>query len=288
MLYAINRKLAMYLVAVTCAIQLSPSVQAGPMPVGSSTTTVSYTTTAGEQAYSAPINYAGQSLSDAVSLVGAPNIWSFNSVNSFGRRPFLATGGAPVLDTENETAVAHAFFKGFNDDDYFPGIAEGSDVTLNINNIAFDQPVSVDNSTVMLHILWRPVQADSLDSPYSNLHNHHIPSAGFRDLAEFTAPGRIFFDDPTQNYILSDQALSVTFTNNGPNILNLEVAFPYALLQNLEENGQTVPDGLPAPQGFLEPFHFHVEYVVTPEPATLALLGIGACVCSMRGNRRRS
>jgi len=41
-----------------------------------------------------------------------------------------------------------------------------------------------------------------------------------------------------------------------------------------------------APQGFLEPFHFHFEYAVSPEPGTLGLIAMGMMLMGRRMTRR--
>ena len=87
------------------------------------------------------------------------------------------------------------------------------------------------------------------------------------------------------NYVLGASGLDVAVHGNGTNQLDLTVSFPYGILRNLEETGQDVPDHLRAPQGFLEPWHFHLEYVV-PEPATLAMVLPGICLV-FRSHRRK-
>lgn len=263
---------------------------ARPMPSGTSTTTISYTTTSGEKSFSQSSNdYTGRNLSDADLLGAAPNVMSFNSVNIFGRRTFLATGGAPVLDAESESLVTHAFFKGDNNDDFFPNVTADSMVTVKVDNIVFDQPVFVDHSTVLLHALWRANQVDlfPIEGRYENLHNHHTISGSFRDFDAFVGPVfRTSIATGVPNYVVPNQDVTFTVEGSGTNTLNIELIFPYSLLTNLEETGQVVPDGLPAPHGTLEPFHFHVEYVVTPEPTTLTLLGMAAWATLHRRRRR--
>lgn len=265
------------------------AVQARPLPVGSSTTTLSYPTGAGGeiQSFSASIDYTGAVLPDAVPLVGAPNVRSFNSVNSFGRRMFVFNTGPQFADAlkPDESQIAHAFFKIDNGGDYFPEITAGGDVTIQVENVTFDQPVFLDASTVMLHVLWRDDQVSALDERYINLHNHHTATDPFRDSSLFTNSG-VFTTFPVPNFVLDAAGLDVAINGNGTNQLDLTVSFPYEMLRNLEEMGQAVPDGVPAPQGFLEPFHFHLEYVV-PEPATLLLLLPGTCLLLRSRHRAR-
>jgi cytochrome c peroxidase len=259
---------------LACLLGLNGSVAWGrPLPVGESTTTVSYTTATelGTEtvSFSNSLDYTSQNVSDAVSLVDAPNIWSFNSLNAFGRRTMLAQNGMPVIDAELESLIAHAFFKGTIGDDYFPDLIENGSITIQLDTITFDQPVYLDDSTLMVHAFWKLEQSNELFEPYINIHDHHVPSGVFRDFDNFS--GIVFFEEPVPTYRLSDSAVDWTISGNGTTTLSLSVTFPYDLLKNFEEIGQVVGPGLPAPQGFLEPFHFHIEYLVTSDPATLRL-----------------
>jgi len=242
-----------------------------PVPMGTSTTTVSYQTAAGPVSFSDDRNYNGLTPSDATILGGAPNIKSFNSANHFGRRTELA-GSNPAyahIIGPDETLLAHTFFKINNGNDYFPGIVAGSDLTVTVNNIRFAGPVTVVPSTFLFHTLWIDTQVDQLDHPYHHLHNLHTASP-FRDSADFF-DGGLFSDFPEPNYTLAN--VSPMFTGNGTDTLGFSITIPYDPLRNLADEGHGhPPHGLPAPHGFLEPFHFHVEYVVTPEPATFFLL----------------
>lgn len=257
---------------------------APPVPIGNSVTTVTYETDAGLVSYSGIRNYNGLTPSDATILGEAPNIRSFNSANHFGRRTFLAQSN-PAFEHiigPNETLLAHTFFKSDNDGDYFPGIVEGSAVTVTVENIRFAHPVTVVHSTFLFHTLWNE-QADQLDHPYHHLHNIHTQTDPFRDSNDFFSGG-LFTDFPSPNYLLSDVA--PLFTGNGTDTLGMTMTIPYELFRHLDEMGHGhVPHGLPAPHGFLEPFHFHFEYAVTPEPATWLLLGLLAPV-ALRVARR--
>jgi len=186
---------------------------------------------------------------------------------------------------DDESQIAHAFFKNDNGGDFFPGITAGGDITMRIEGATFDQPVTVDPSTVMLHVLWRDDQVSALTNQYVNFHNHHTATDPFREFSSFTTTA-VFSSFPVPNYVLDSPGLDVSITGNGTNQLDITATFPYDLLRNLEEMGQAVPDGIPAPQGFLEPFHFHLEYVV-PEPATLVLLAPGAVYLMRRKIDRR-
>ncbi len=250
-----------------------PVAQARPIPINESQVAISYQTGGGGGAvFSGMRGFDGIAPVDATVLGGAPNVKEFNSVNTFGRRTALANNPvyAGVLGA-NESLISHAFFKINNNADFFPGLTADGSITLSVTNIQFAGPVTLNEQTLLMHVKWND-QNKLLTSPYIQIDDHHTQSSTFRDFDGFLSSG-FFGNFPSPNYILGNDAIIWTITGNGTDTLGVIATFPYSLLKNLEETGQTVPDGLPAPQGFLEPFHFHIEYVVTPEPGTLLLLG---------------
>ncbi len=248
-----------------------------PQPVGSSTMSIAYETNAGPVEFSGLRTHSGTGLSDISNLGGAPNVGAFSANNTLGRRPASAQGA-------DETLMRHGFYKydssGLNiADDFFPDMAPGSDITIAINNIEFDRPVQVQTDTALLHILWNIDQVDSLGLNAQNLpraylygNNHHTV-ADFRDVPDFLNEN-VFHDNPVPNYNLGD--IEPVFTQSQPNTISVSLTFPYEIFRHLEDDGLGVPNGLPGPAGFLEPFHLHLEYLVVPEPSAGMLLAIGA------------
>jgi len=249
------------------------SSSANPVPTGMSTTTLSYTTGDGSPSYGGMRDFSGVGPGDATVLDGAPNIRTFNSVNTFGRRTFVANTGPQFADAlgPNESLIAHAFFKLENDNPFFPDIVDNGTVMVDFADIQFDQPVNIDPSTIMMHTLWADPQVSQLSNPYFQVHDHFTQEPSFRNFDDFS-DANVFVDFPVANFVLDSDQFDVAINGNGTDTLDLTLTFEYDILRNLEETGQTVPVNLPAPQGFLEPFHFHLEYVVTPEPTSLALL----------------
>ena len=263
---------------VACALTFVPSgvlLASGPMPMGPGTTTISYQTDAGPVSVSGSRDFNGAGPTDATTLIGSDNIRIFNSFNSFGRRMIVPGAVGP-----DESVISHAFYKTNNDGVYFPGLVAGGEIRLDFENLQFDRPTTIEESTIMLHALWSAEQVDLIDDYYIHLHNHHTARGAFREVDDFN--GLIFFDLPQPNYVLGDADLQWEIVGNGTDTLSMSVTFPYTMLANMEEDGQVFSPGLPAPQGFLEPFHFHIEYVATPEPVSLALLGVGGLLVLRR------
>ncbi len=276
-----------YIVALTIHLSAAGVWAERPIPNGPATVTLRYDTAIETLEYSAQRGFQDNAIGpgNATILDGAPNITAFNSVNSFGRRTALASNlpFAHVIG-ENESLITNAFFKnvpnGQVGDEFFPGLVQDGNITISIQDITFDGPVHLDPSTLMLHVLFFPDQFDQVH-PLGHHHNHHTQTDPFRDIDDFLLGG-IFSTDPL-DHLLAD--INPTISGNGTNTLGVSLTFPYSILQSLE-GPAAVPGGLPAPQGFLEPFHFHLEYVVTPEPASAMLVALGGALAFSRRSRR--
>jgi hypothetical protein len=218
-------------------------------------------------------------------LAAAPNIKAFSAVDVYGRRARVAISYPEVL-APDESLIAHAFLKLDNSQDYFPGITEGAAVTVEVEGIHFDQPVDLDESTFLFHTLWDTNQSNLLDQYYDHEHNLHTLTDPFRDTEAFHLAHE-FVDLPAPHQVFGDLAPYITITGDGTDTLGFVAMIPYDMFRHLHEEGQMVPDGLPAPHGFLEPYHFHFEYVVSvvPEPTTLALL-LPLALPAIRRSRR--
>ncbi len=252
------------LLAVAAMVLCATSAwSAQPMPLGSSTTTFSYETAAGVVSFSGPRTFDGTAIGSATILGAAENIQTFNSVNTFGRRTVVSNAHPEAIGPD-ESLIAHAFFKIDVGAEYFPGLITNGNLTIAVDDITFPEPVTIDASTVMLHVLFNIEQADMIlpiEEPYLNTHNHHTASVVFRDIDAFKNVG-ILLDTPVGigDHVLGD--IVPVVTGNGTTNLSISLTFPYDKLKHLEQAAQTAPAPLPAPQGFLEPFHYHLEYIV--------------------------
>lgn len=262
------------------AISAVPA-RAGFVPLGPANVSISYETAGGIQTFSDDRAFTGTGPTDATVLAGAPNIKVFNSQNSFGWRTQV-----PGAQYPGESVLTTSFFKADNDVDYFPGILENSNVTVTVSGIQFSSPAEIDVSTFMMHTLWDADQVDLIEFPYVHVHNFHTATDPFRDFDAFVNAG-VFTDFPHQGYALAD--FTPQFTGQGTTTLGFTVSIPYDLLKHLDEmhnhHGNEVPPGLPAPHGFLEPFHLHIEYIVAPEPSSLTLLAVTAGAIARRRRR---
>lgn len=248
-----------------------PAVAAGPIPLGEADVTFSYMSDTGMRVLNSSVDYSGVDSGDVIPLGGSSEIGYFNSLNLFGRRPLI--DGA-IRD--NESLLTHAFFKPNTDHsvDFFDGIVADTSVTLEVRNIQFAEPVWIQHDTVMMHKLWDVDQVDLLPNFYINVHNQDTETDPFRDSDDFFP--LVFNNFPRPNYDLAALSDFEVF-DDGTHTIGFRITVPYSRLRNFEDVGQSVPPGLPAPHGFLEPFHFHVEFAVSnvPEPATAMLLLTG-------------
>jgi len=270
-----------------------------PVPLGTNTTTVSHDIIGGGTAnFPVTLDYhgPGASLNDIEHVPGSSNLGAFVAYNALGRRTEVIPLD-PAAQAPNETLMRHGIYK-FNasnqinvGDEFLPQVDVEGNITFTIENITFDRPVQVRQNTFLLHALWDIDQVDMLgvddhghSHAYNSHHNAHLVS-GFRNFSSFFLGGSPVFVSSPANFALG--VINPTVTHDAPNIIDVSITFPYRMLTNLEDMGMGVPDGmgLPAPGGFLEPWHFHLEYLVVPEPAALTLLAGGAGLMLLRRRR---
>ncbi|MBI4718798.1 MAG: hypothetical protein HY763_13405 [Planctomycetes bacterium] len=265
------------------------SASAGPLPVGNCTTTVAYITDAGPVSFSGDRDFSGIGPQSSQPLGAAPNVTTLNAVNLLGFRPRVDTV-FPEAIGDGESLLYHGIYKkpdAYNGE-FFPGLVVGGDLTITVSNIRFAEPVTVDESTFLFHTFYDAEQVDQLGAgAYEHLHNHHTATDPFRDEHHFASAN--VFDHGhhgAANTVLAD--VRPVIIGNGTDTIGFTLTVPYDLLKSLEQTTQPVPPGLPGPQGFLEPYHFHIEYVVAPEPASWLSLAVAALTLRLARRARRT
>ena len=275
---------------VLCIMTASSSlVLAGPQPQGNATITVSYPLIGGGiYTASEARNFNGTNPSDATHFGDASNMSMFSSVDVFGRRAHVRAF-FPEVQGENESLLTFSFFKRQNGGDYFPGITEDGVVTVRVEGIQFAEPVQFEEDTFLFHNLWDTAQFETailrgLFDTSTHGHYFHTLTDPFRDTekfqqvsGEFSPPGQMSHQN------LGDIAPYITLLGDGTDTLGFLAEIPYSLFAHPHEghgggHQGDAYEGLPAPYGFLEPYHFHFETLVSavPEPASLLLLTVGA------------
>lgn len=279
-----------------CAVAAHAGPTLYPVPVGENTTTITYgTIDGGSASYPVTLGYhgPGASLNDIEHVPGSGNLGAFVAYNALGRRSEVIPLD-PAVQAPNETLMRHGVYK-FSaasqinvGDDFFTDIDVEGNVTFSVENVTFDRPVQVRMNTLLFHTLWDIDQVDMLGfdehghpHAYNAHHNAHLVS-GFRNFSSFFLGGSPVFVSSPPNYALGD--ITPIVTHDAPNVINVSITFPYRLLTHLEDMGMGVPAGsnLPAPGGFLEPWHFHLEYLVVPEPGAAMLFAGGLLLAGSR------
>jgi|CXWL01.1.fsa_nt_gi hypothetical protein len=288
---------------LTCCVlaaALTTPALAGPQPIGEATITVSYPLLSGGT-YTAtePRNFNGTNPSAATAFGDASNMSMFSSVpDLFGRRAHVAQYFPEVI-LPSESLLTFSWYKLDKDGDYFPDIAADAVVTVKVEGVHFAEPVRFHEDTYLFHNLWDTTQFNTaiLRGLFeTDMHGHyfHTLTDPFRDTdkfqqvsGEFSPPGEM----PHQSF--GDIAPYITLLGDGTDTIGFIAEIPYMMFAHPHEGhgGGHQGDpyaGLPAPHGFLEPYHFHFETLVSavPEPTTLALLCLGGVAIARRKLRR--
>lgn len=293
-------KIMNVLACCVLAASLVPPALAGPMPIGEATVTVSYQTMSGGT-YTAieSRNFNGTNPSDATAFGDASNMSMFSSVNVFGRRAHVAQIFPEVI-APSESLLTFSWYKLNTGADYFPDIAHDATVTVKVEGIKFSEPVTFHRDTYLFHNLWDSQQFETaiLRGLFeTDMHGHyfHTLTDPFRDTDKFQqVPGEFSPPGEMEHQSFGDLAPYISLQGDGTDTISFVAEIPYMMFAHPHEGhgdhmGGDPYEGLPAPHGFLEPYHFHFETLVSavPEPATLTLLAIGSCALAGRRSRRK-
>ncbi len=277
---------------------LTASVLAGPHPIGNATITVSYPMMSGET-YTAveSRNFNGTNPSDATNFGDASNMSMFSSVDVFGRRAHVAQIFPEVI-APTESLLTFSWYKIDNSADYFPDIAEDAMVTVKVEGIHFAEPVQFHEDTYLFHNLWDPAQFETaiLRGLFeTDMHGHyfHTLTDPFRNTDKFQqVPGEFSPPGEMEHQTFGDIGPMITLLGDGTDTIGFIAEIPYMMFAHPHEMhdhmGDPLPgdpyEGLPAPHGFLEPYHFHFETLVSavPEPGSLTMLCLGALALTRR------
>ncbi|HZW10356.1 MAG TPA: hypothetical protein VFF69_10675 [Phycisphaerales bacterium] len=177
---------------------------------------------------------------------------------------FVGLGGARLEKGAGHPAgaiVCVGLFKADRDRLFFEDIAHGSDVIIELSNIAFNQPVLPDPDTLVHRLEYKTedVEACGLTVDQAEMYNVASPDD---DLGGAILPQQARFasldgSDP------GDASIDLFLAPGGT--VSMRATLPYRLLRHKSD-----PWGLEVPGTFFEPFHFDLEFQVLPEAVAMA------------------
>lgn len=172
---------------------------------------------------------------------------------------FVGLGGARLEKGAGHAAgaiVRVGLFKANRERLFFDDIAYGSSVVIELTNVAFNQAVLPDPSTLVHRLEYKAedVEACGLTVDEAEMYNIASPDD---DMGGALLPKQVRFasldgSDP------GDATIQLAVAHGGA--ISMRAVLPYRLLRHKGD-----PWGLEVPGTFFEPFHFDLEFEVLPE-----------------------
>jgi hypothetical protein len=177
---------------------------------------------------------------------------------------FVALGGARLEKGAGhpEGAIVRVgLAKADRERPFFADIANGSEISIELRNVAFNQPALPDPRTLVHRLEYRAEDVEACGLTMDQAEMFNLASAN-DDMGGTILPQQVRFasldgSDP------GDARVSVDRETDGT--ISLHAVVPYGLLKHKGD-----PWALEVPGTFFEPFHFDLEFQVLPEVVAAA------------------
>ncbi len=170
---------------------------------------------------------------------------------------FVALGGTRLdkgVGHPKGAIVRVGFYKVDVRRPFFKDIAAGSNITVTLTNVKFNQDVMAMRHTVLQHLKYTDgdIAACGLDRKYANC---------FNTRSDDDMMGQLVDGDDTRIGALdgSEESDGLADVESDADTVSLRAEIPYALLRHIQDPWQ-----LTVPGTFMEPYHFHVEFEALP------------------------
>lgn len=198
-------------------------------------------------------------------------------------KAFVSVGGTRLTKGAGHpkgAIVRVGFYKDDKAKPWFPEITAGTEITIRLKGVAFNQPIDADPRSIIQHLKYDPGDMESCGipgdareqfntaDPHDTLNDRTRPGIDARlgTLAverPIAASDRKAIDTDDESVAEPSPALgTASLTVRDDRTADLEVTFRYAALRNLRD-----PWKSNLPGTFLEPVHFHVEFEALPRGA---------------------
>lgn len=172
---------------------------------------------------------------------------------------FVAVGGTRLekgMGHPDGAIIRVGYYKADNFKPFFKDIADGADVHVKLENVAFNQPARGRPKTILQHIKYtiEDVLSCGLTEDALDQYNTASPTETLGTVIN-TDNGRLGVLDGTRA-----RAGEASLTQEEDGTFTLEARIPYGLFRHVRD-----PWLRTTPGTFFEPYHFHIEYEVVPE-----------------------